>query len=337
MREFWVSSAHHLAVRTEGGGLLVTDELLLAYLARPELMPPPEACRAERELHAALSAAPRRPVAQAEVAAIEDADARENWTLMLAFRGRLLTAATVEAAYLGLVRSPLPQMPPLFLNQLVHLILRNALDECHDPYVLRAAELFFRPQRVTLLDGAAILADAEIIEAEEQGRAPSPLADMLGRLPRAELDVLDDANAWTYWSRSDAFTMALNISASPKSRAGLARAIESWIRHLLHLEVEVEAVAQVVDSDWRWFVGLDQEGTRIGNAVWNGEPVPSETLARLLALFRLRFRPGEARLRPDMAGHPAYLLLAMTPDRRVLMKPQNIVAGLPLLDPGRPG
>ena len=32
-REFWVSSGHHLARRTEGGGLAVTDELLLAYLA----------------------------------------------------------------------------------------------------------------------------------------------------------------------------------------------------------------------------------------------------------------------------------------------------------------
>ena len=40
MREFWVSSGHHLTGRTEGGGLAVTDELLLAYLARPELMPP---------------------------------------------------------------------------------------------------------------------------------------------------------------------------------------------------------------------------------------------------------------------------------------------------------
>ena len=43
MREFWVSSGHHLVARAEGGGLIVTDELLLAYLARPELMPPPEA------------------------------------------------------------------------------------------------------------------------------------------------------------------------------------------------------------------------------------------------------------------------------------------------------
>ena len=43
MTEFWVSSGHHLTQRTEGGGLAVTDELILAYLARPELVPPADA------------------------------------------------------------------------------------------------------------------------------------------------------------------------------------------------------------------------------------------------------------------------------------------------------
>ena len=334
MREFWVSSGHHLVGRTEGGGLRVTDELLLAFLARPELMPPPEACAAERALHASLSAAPRRPVASHEVAALEDADARENWTVMLALRDRLLAAPTLEAAYLGLVRTPLPSMPPLFLNQLVHLILRNALDECQDPYVLRAAELFFRPQRVTYLDGVALLADAELVDQEER-RAPSPLHEMLGRGPIAELDVLDDGNAWTYWSRSDAFTMALNLATNPKARAGLARAIEAWIGHLLHLEVAVEPIAEVTDEDWRWFVGLDAEGTRIGNAVWNGETLSDETRSRLLALFRLTVRD-ETRVISKVAGHPVYCLLAMTPAKRTTFKPQNLVSGLPLTDGGKP-
>jgi hypothetical protein len=48
MTEFWVSSGHHLTRRDGGGGLRVTDELLLAYLARPELLPPDDACPAER-------------------------------------------------------------------------------------------------------------------------------------------------------------------------------------------------------------------------------------------------------------------------------------------------
>ena len=86
MREFWVSSGHHVTRRTEGGGLAVTDELILAYLARPELMPPPEASAAERELHAALLRNPRRPVEPSEIEALDDPDARENWRMMIAFR-----------------------------------------------------------------------------------------------------------------------------------------------------------------------------------------------------------------------------------------------------------
>src|SRR5688572_26121583 len=128
MREFWVSSGHHLTRRTEGGGLAVTDELLLAYLARAELVPPADACAAERELHASLMAAPRRPVATSEVAAIADGDARENWTFMLRFRDELLRAPSIEAAYLHLVRGGARDVPPLFLNQLIHLVLRNALE-----------------------------------------------------------------------------------------------------------------------------------------------------------------------------------------------------------------
>jgi hypothetical protein len=329
MTEFWVSSGHHLAGRTESGGLAVTDALLLAYLARPELVPPEEACAAERALHASLLADPRRPVPRAEVAALADPDAVENWEVILAFRDRLLTARSIEAAYLDLVRGDLAGIPQLFLNQLVHLILRNALDGCEDPYVLRAAELFFRPQRVSLGHDATLLADAEIIEAREAGPAQSPLMAMFGHEPASELDVLTDETAWTYWSRSDAFTMALNLSANPKSRDGLARAIEAWLRHLLGLDVRVEPLARIEDRDWRWFVGLDAEATRIGNALWRGESAEPEALTRVLALFRMTI-PDAARVDPKVAGHPIYLLLAMNPAKLVTLKPQNLVAGLPL-------
>src|SRR6266704_6027497 len=54
MKDFWLSCGHHLLDRDEGGGLVVTDEFLKIYLARPELAPPPQACVVERTLHAAL-------------------------------------------------------------------------------------------------------------------------------------------------------------------------------------------------------------------------------------------------------------------------------------------
>ena len=331
MREFWVSSGHHLTRRTEGGGLAVTDELILAYLARPELMPPDDACAQEHGLHAGLMNDPRRPISADEIGRIADEDARENWTLMAAFRERLVGARSVEAAYLSIVRGG-ASVPPIFLNQLVHLILRNALDGCEDPYVLRAAELFFRPQRASVHDGVLLLADAEVIEERQTGRSQSPLVAMLGKDPAGELDVLDDDTAWSYWSRSDAFSMALNLGSNPRSREGLARVIEVWVRHLLNLTVAVEPIERIEDPDWRWFVGLDAEATRIGNALWAGREADADAASRILALFRLTFEAG-APVEARVEGHPVYLLLAMTPDNAVRMKPQNLIVGLPLASP----
>ena len=104
-RDFWLSCGHHLLDRDEGGGLLVTDEFLKAYLARPEIAPPAEACAAERALHGALAGRSRgRRSAPAEIAAIADADARENWEVMVGFRDHLARHRTLEAAYLDIVR-----------------------------------------------------------------------------------------------------------------------------------------------------------------------------------------------------------------------------------------
>ena len=37
MNDFWLSCGHHLLDRDAGGGLVVTDDFLKVYLARPEL------------------------------------------------------------------------------------------------------------------------------------------------------------------------------------------------------------------------------------------------------------------------------------------------------------
>ncbi|MFC7541396.1 DUF6352 family protein [Siccirubricoccus deserti] len=75
--DFWLASGHHLCDRDAAGRLVATPDLWRAFLARPELVPPAEACDAELALHTGLLAAPLRPVPAAEVAALADADARE--------------------------------------------------------------------------------------------------------------------------------------------------------------------------------------------------------------------------------------------------------------------
>ena len=303
MRDFWLSSGHALTDRCADGRLLVTDEFLKAYLARPELLPPSDACAAERALHVSLLADPRRPIDPDAIAALADADARENWAMMRAFRDHLLRHETLEAAYLDLVRSGAGGTPPLFLSQLVHVILRSALDGCDDPFVLRAAELFFRPQRIALHAGALIAADEEAVAA-----------------PVGEIDVMTEDSAADYWRRSDRFDMALDLSAGGRGAAALGTAIAAWLRHMLSLDARVEPLRELRDARLTWYVGLDADGTSIGDALWRGERIDDETRARLVALFRLT---------PGKAADPVYLLLAMTPDRRLRMKPQNLLAGLP--------
>jgi hypothetical protein len=328
MKDFWLSCGFDLLDRGDGGGLVVTDEFLKVYLARPELTPPADACDAERKLHAALLADPRRPVGKAEIAAIADPDAGENWDFVIAFRDRLLEHPTLEAAYLSLIRSGADKTPPIFMNQLVHVILRNALDGCEDAFRLRAAELFFRPQRLTLHEGALLSADEERIAGSNPAPV-SPLVSMLGLEASAEVDILTEQNAVSYFGRSDQFDMALDLSANRRGQAALGEVIAIWVKHLLGVTVEIEPFVEVKNANFTWYVGLDAEGTKIGDRLWNGNAMEEEERERVVALYRLRFTGADADAN-EIGEEPVYLILAMNKDRVLRMKPQNLAVGLPL-------
>jgi uncharacterized protein DUF6352 len=328
MNDFWIACGYHLLDHNASGGLVVTDEFMKAYFARPELMPPDDACAVERGLHRELLADPCRTVAAAEVAAIADADARENWQFVLAFRDLLLRQPTLEAAYLALVRLGSINLPPLFLNQLVHVVLRNALDGCEDPFVLRAAELFFRPQRIVPHEHLLLLADEEIID----GPSPTPvlsLISMLRTANSADVDVLSEGNADSYWRRSDQFDLALDLTGRNRGPAALAEAMRRWVSHLLGVDVAIEPLTGIRDAKLTWYVGLDAEATRIGDQLWHEGELDDRTMARVLALFRMTFADPELVI--DAVGRePLYLILAVTPDQLVRMKPQNLLTGLPI-------
>ncbi len=328
MNDFWISSGHHLLDRGQGGGLHVTDEFLKLYLARPELLPPSEACVVERTLHAALLADPRISVSSSDIAAITDPDARENWQLLVAFRDHLLCHETLEGAYAELMRSGAGKIPPIFINQLVHVILRNALDGIEDARVVRAAELFFRTQRVTLHDGSLIAADEETIGGVNTAPV-TPLVSMLGIPPEANIDVINVENADNYWERSDQFDMALDLTAGREGLDALAHAMQRWIAHVIGVDVSIEALAELSEVNLAWYVGLDGDATKIGDMLWRGEDIDEATMARVVGLFRLSFRDPTLML-DKVKGEPVYLILAMAPDKTIRMKPQNLLIGLPV-------
>jgi hypothetical protein len=272
-------------------------------------------------------------VAQAELAAIMDSDARENWGFFLKFRDLLLEAGSIEAAYIKLANAQRVELPPLFLDQMAHLILRNALDGCDDPFTLRAGELFFRSQKASVHEGVLLLADSELVEEREKSKAAMMHVAPLSAMMEEDLDVMDEENAWTYWSRSDANSMAMNLGGDSRARAGLARAIEAWVKHLTGFRVHAESIARLEDKDWRWFIGLDAEGTRIGNTLWNGDSLREEDMDRVIAIMRVSFEDDkrvQERLQERLRGKPFYLFLGANADRLVRMKPQNLVSGLPV-------
>lgn len=324
MRDFWLACGHHMLDRNPDDRLTLTDEFLKVYLARPELAPPPEACAAERGLFAALLDNPRRQVSDRKIAAIADADARENWRHMIAFRDHLIRHDTIEAAYVALVRET-KRVPPLFLDHLVQLILRNVLDGIDDVYMLRAAEMLFRPQRLTINAGSLIAADEEHIDTFVN----SPLVAMFGLPPVGDIEVLNDENAATYWQRSDRFDMALDLSAGRRGLAALGGVFERWIKHLLALDVTIKSLTGPTKVALCWYVGLDAEATRLGDGLWLGGAPDENERAGIVAVFKLTFAD-PSRMIEQLADEPIYLILAMTAERALRLKPQNLLTGLPI-------
>ena len=202
------------------------------------------------------------------------------------------------------------------------------LDGCDDAFMLRAAELFFRPQTLTLHEGSLVAADAETI-AGSGAKPLSPLIAMLGLPKGAEITMLSEANADTYCGRSDLFDLALDLTGGRRGLAALGEVITRWVSHLLAVEVAIEPVTELRDVTLTWYVGLDADATRMGDALWHGEAVDDATRARLVGLYRLNFADA-ADMVEAVRGQPVYLMMGMTADKVLRLKPQNLVTGLPI-------
>ena len=285
----------------------------------------------ERELHAALMAEPRLRVAEKELKSLEDADMQENYRVLLRWRDRLLAAGTVEGAYMALFKGAV-DVPPMFVDQLAHVILRNVLDGTDDALRLRAGELFFREQKATIKDGHVLLADLETVEMHASGHRYGSVGRLIveaqGELGAAELDVLDSANAALYWERESKHDTVVSFTYGRPALDAFARVVEKWVQHFLALDVRVKPIRQIEEPRWAWHVGLDAESTAILNELWAGNEVDAGRMRNILALFALRFEDAAA-MRGDIAGRDVYLALSAE-DGVVRMKPQNLLTGLPM-------
>jgi hypothetical protein len=333
-QDFWRDSGFHLLARTANGRLQLTDDFLRAYLLRPEIRPlEGESDARELALHERLLDAPRIAVSDGELEAIEDADTRFNYRVLLDFRRRLIEAPDLESCYLGLFGGERVPVPPLFVDQLAHVILRNVLDRTADALQARTGELFFREQKASVEGGAVMLADLETVEMHASGGAYGSLGRLLveAQTPTrtANLDVLDSDNAHLYWQRDLRHDFVVSLHHGHGPALALAQVMAKWIAHLSGHAVSIAPVAAIAEERWAWHIGLDTQSSALLNDLWRGEEVEPGRLQCLLALFRMTFDDRRA-MRSDVAGRPVYLALAMDERHVVRMKPQNLLLNLPV-------
>lgn len=332
-QDFWRNSGFHLLERDAGGRLLVTDDFLRAYFWRPEVRPAEESCDSEIALHEALMDEPAMQVPPERIEAIADAGARGNYRVVLDFRDRLLATPTLEACYQGLFALGDVNIPPLFIDQMAQIILRNILDAVDDPLELRAAELFYREQKANLQDGAIMLADLETVEMHASGGQYGSIGKLIveANTPTrsVNLDVLDTDNAQLYWLRDQRHDFVVSMNHGRASVEAFCRVIERWVAHLCGVAVAVKSLPRIEDERWAWHIGLDAESTALLNDLWRGEEVEAGRLAGLLTLFRMDFADS-GDMRADVQGKPVYLALCMNENNVVHMKPQNLLVNLPL-------
>jgi hypothetical protein len=333
MTDFWPRCGYRLLDRDAEGRLRVTDDYLRLYYARPELAPPADASPAESALHASLLESPRRTVVETEIAGLPDPDARENYRVMLRFRDLLLRAPTLEAFYAGLFQRDV-SVPPDFIHHTVQVILRGILDGAGDGLQARAAELFFRMQRITVHEGAVMAADDETVRIHAETGGFGDIGRLLreGQMaPRSvDFDVLDEKSAASYFERDERHDTVLQLNTGRAGCAAFCRVLERWMAHFHGLRTTVTPVREIPDEEWLWHVGLDAEATALLNDVYRGAEVDEERMKRVVGLFRMEFLDPGA-LRAEMAGAPVFLGMAAAPDGTLRVKPQNLLVNLPLV------
>jgi hypothetical protein len=364
MNDLWPSAGYAHLQTDANGWLQATPAYVRHLLARPELALVPESCRAERALHRALHDDPWRAVSSAELQAVRDADARENFAHFITVRDGQLAAGSLQAWLLQLFRSGRITVPPLFIDLAIQAVVQHLLqgqaDTASDALAWRAGELFFRPQRVTVEQGRVLAADSTSLDHEqatqglgELGRllaqAQAPLKTLQLRVLDAEADAQTAPRYFEQAAQADFRStllldlthtvhndlgqgIAFTMTAARSGLKPLALLMARWVQHFLGVAVLVQPLQKVEDSQWRWHLGLDTEASVLLDDLYQDHEVEPARLARLISLFSLVFdKPAE--MRADVAGKPVYLGLMRNSQDSFRMKPQNLLLNLPLSAP----
>lgn len=334
MTNFWPQSAYQTLQVGGDNQLLVTDDFLRTYLLRPELNLVPESCAHERALHQRLMQDPRSNVTETEIVAMLDLDIQENYRVWLRYRSKLLAASSLEGFYMSLFRGDGVDVPPLFISGLAQIFVRHILGEdCH-PLDARMGELFFRTQKISVLDeGVVMSADDEVVTRNAQAGETGNIMDLLkGKsmsMRSIDLDVLHEENADLYWDKNEDHDFAVQLNFGQPPINHFCRVLEKWVEHFLGVKIRITPMQQITDPKWSWHLGLDASATDILNKLYNKEPVDADELEKIICLFRLDF-VDESAVMAAQVGKPVYMAIAMNAEKQLKLKPQNLLFNLPL-------
>ena len=334
MSNYWPNSAYQTLLTSPDGQLLVTDDFLRTYLQRPELSLVPESCAAEQALHQRLTENPHTEITEQEIAAMADEDIQENYRVWLRYRTRLLAASSLEGFYMSLFKGDGVDVPPLFVMQLAQIFVRHILGDDTHPLEVRMGEIFFRTQKITVLEDSIVMAaDEEVVARNAQAGESGNIMDLLkGKsmlTKSADLDVLYEDNAAEYWTRNEDFDFAVQLNFGHEPINHFCRVLEKWIKHFLGVAVRITPMQQISDPKWSWHVGLDAAATEILNKLYNKELLEADELEKVICLFRLDFID-ETAVTKVQQGKPVYLAIAMNDQQQLKLKPQNLLFNLPL-------
>jgi hypothetical protein len=287
------------------------DIFLRDLLASPQLALVAESCASEANLHKALQASPLQKVSDAELTALADADARDNYAFYLRLQTELLAAGSLEAYYLQLVRSAAVTVPQDVMDALIENITLRMMDATTNPTVDKniavqyaAAEWLYKRQAVHLEDG-------RVMHDVPRDSVTEPLDLSHGM-----------ANELSHG-------LIFRLSNANSGLKAMSQVLEKWIAHMLKIEVSIRHVAKVDDPAWRWHIGLEATSTGLLNDLYTGADVSEDRLKSLVSLFKLEFK-NASDMRIDVAGKPVYLGLAMDANGHVKIKPQNLLLNLPI-------
>ena len=217
------------------------------------------------------------------------------------------------------------------------MLVRHILGDDATPIAARAGEMLFRPQKIAVLeDGAVMAADAATVELFATTAGFGSLGELLqkNRAPTraVDLDVLDADNAQAYWDRDERHDFSVSLN---RGRPALDALAGCW------------RAGSAISSAWASRSGTSARSTTsIGSGTWDSTPrrAPCSTTCTTTSRSTRRAwrascacsgstSPIPADMRPQIAGRPVYLALAMNADNVLRIKPQNLLLNLPLARP----